>query len=240
MKAASEIENRLLLGLPRRELEQLKPRLERVSLGYKDILVDDEASLDHVYFPNSGVVSVIGVYSTGETAELASIGREGTTGFQEILGARASGTRLLVQIEGTAMRLRRSAYDRAVKELPGFRDLMYTYLHAFLQQLMLAGACNGTHSVNQRLARWLLMMHDRSNGDTLPITQDLIAEMLGVHRPTATKALGLLDDAGVIRAGRGRIDIVNRDGLTGHACECYLLIRTRTANLLPKTYSPRK
>lgn len=240
MQPTANIKNRLLLALPRRELDPLLADLVHIETRYKQVLIDDESSLDQVYFPNSGVISVIGVYSDGSAAEMATIGREGTTGFQELLGARASGVRLLTQIEGSAMRIKRAAYDAAAKNLPTFRLLMYAHLHAFLHQLMISCACNATHSVKQRLARWLLMMHDRHDDDVLPLTQDLLAEMLSVHRPTATKALRQLQNARTVQVRRGGIEILDRQELTAHSCECYQIARVRTARLLPKTYpTPR-
>jgi CRP-like cAMP-binding protein len=113
---------------------------------------------------------------------------------------------------------------------------MYAYLHAFLEQVMVSVACNGAHNLKQRLARWLLMMRDRSDDDALPITQSLLAEMLGVQRPTITIAAGELEQAGLIERGRRQVTILDRQGLIGASCECYELVRTRIAHHLPKTY----
>jgi CRP-like cAMP-binding protein len=113
---------------------------------------------------------------------------------------------------------------------------MYAYVQAFLEQVMVSVACNGAHSLTERLARWLLMMRDRSDGDALPITQSLLAEMLGVQRPTITNAAGELERAGLIERGRRQVTILDRPGLTQASCECYQLVRTRVALLLPKTY----
>jgi CRP-like cAMP-binding protein len=113
---------------------------------------------------------------------------------------------------------------------------MNAYVQAFLEQVMVSVACNGAHSLKQRLARWLLMMRDRSDGDVLPITQDLLAEMLGVQRPTITNAAGELERAGLIERGRQQVTILDRQGLTKASCECYQLVRARVAFYLPKTY----
>lgn len=131
----------------------------------------------------------------------------------------------------------RAAFTRAMQSMPSFRSLMYNYVHAFLEQVMVSVACNGAHSLQQRLARWLLMMRDRGDDDTLAITQNLLAEMLGVHRPTITHAVRELERAGAIERGRGRVTIVDRQGLIEASCECYQLVRTRVAFHLPKTYS---
>ncbi len=236
MRSTREPQNRLLLALPRREYDELRLDLETVETRYREVLVDDEDTLERIYFPNCGVISVLGVYSDGATCEMATVGREGMTGFQEILGARVSTVRLLTQIEGNAVRMTRKKFDAALVKYPTFRKLMNLYLQVLLDQVMLSGACNTAHSVKQRLARWLLMMLDRQDGDELGITQDLIAEMLSVHRPTATKALRVLQKAGLIRARRGGIEIKDREGLMTVSCECYQLNRARTLARLPKTY----
>jgi CRP-like cAMP-binding protein len=121
--------------------------------------------------------------------------------------------------------------------MPSFRKLMYTYVHAFLEQVMVSVACNGAHSLKQRLARWLLMMRDRGDDDVLSISQSLLAEMLGVQRPTVTNASRELDGAGLIARGRRQVTILDRQGLTKASCECYQLVRTRLAFHLPKTYT---
>ena len=120
--------------------------------------------------------------------------------------------------------------------MPSFRDLMYAYVHAFLEQVMVSVACNGAHSLKERLARWLLMMRDRSDEDELPITQDLLAEMLGVQRPTITNAARELEHEGLIERGRRQVTILDRPGLTKASCECYQLGRARFAFHLPKTF----
>jgi CRP-like cAMP-binding protein len=124
-----------------------------------------------------------------------------------------------------------------MESMPCFRSLMYAYTHALLWQVMVSVACNGTHSLSQRLSRWLLMMRDRSDDDALPITQNLLAEMLGVQRPTITNAARVLERTGLIARGRRKVTILNRKGLTRASCECYQLVRARVAFHLPKTYT---
>jgi CRP-like cAMP-binding protein len=229
--------NRLLLALSSRNLKQLMPELEHVACQREQVLMDADSSLDHVYFPDSGVVSVLAVYADGNVIEMATIGREGCTGMQAVFGAKASSAQLLVQIPGTAAKMSRVAFTRAMQSMPSFRSLMYSYVHAFLEQVMVSVACNGAHSLTERLARWLLMMRDRSDDDALPITQNLLAEMLGVQRPTITNAARELERAGLIERGRRQVTILDRPGLTEASCECYQLARARVAFHLPKTYS---
>ena len=131
----------------------------------------------------------------------------------------------------------RAVFMRAMQSMPSFRSLMYDYVQAFLEQVMVSVACNGAHSLKQRLARWLLMMRDRSDGDALQITQNLLAEMLGVQRPSITIAARELERAGLIERGRRQVTILDRKGLTKASCECYQLVRERIAFHLPKTYT---
>jgi CRP-like cAMP-binding protein len=229
--------NRLLLALPSRNLKELLPKLEHVQCQREQVLIDADSALDHVFFPDSGVVSVMAVYSDGGTIEMATIGREGCTGMQAVFGAKSSSVRFFVQIPGTAAKMSSSAFTRAMESMPSFRSLMQAYVHAFLEQVMVSVACNGAHSLKERLARWLLMMRDRSDEDVLPLTQNLLAEMLGAQRPTITNVARELERAGLIERGRRQITILDRQALTQASCECYQLVRTRVAFHLPKTYS---
>ena len=228
--------NRLLLSLPSRDLKQLAPKLEFFRCERDQILLDVDASLDHVFFPNSGVISVVAVYADGNVIEMATIGREGFAGVQAFFGARRSSARLLVQIPGSAAKMSRAAFNRAMKSMPSFRGLMLAYVQAFLEQVLVSVACNGRHSLKERLARWLLMMRDRSDADLLPITQDLLAELLGVQRPSLTNSVAELEEAGLILRGRRQITILDRQGLIKASCECYQLNRERVASHLPRSY----
>jgi CRP-like cAMP-binding protein len=229
--------NRLLLALPARNLKRLLPELERIRCQREQVLLDADSSLDYVFFPDSGVVSVVAVYADGSIIEMATIGREGCTGVQAVFGAKTSSVRFLVQIPGSASKMSRAAFARAMGSMPSFRGLMLAYVQAFLEQVMVSVACNGTHSLKERLARWLLMMRDRSDEDVLPITQNLLAEMLGVQRPSISNAAQELEGAGLIERGKRQVTILDRQGLTKASCECYQLVRMRLALHLPKTYT---
>jgi CRP-like cAMP-binding protein len=213
------------------------PKLQQIRCQYRQILMDADSSLDHVFFPDSGVVSVVSVYPDGSIIEMATIGREGFADVQAVFGAKTSSVRLLVQIEGSAAKMSRAAFTLAMESIPSFRKLMHAYVQAFLEQVMASVACNGAHSLKQRLARWLLMMRDRSDDDALPITQDLLAEMLGVQRPTITNVAKELERDGLIKRGRRQVTILDRKRLTKASCECYQLVRDRIAFHLPKTYT---
>jgi CRP-like cAMP-binding protein len=226
-----------LLALPPRHLKQLLPELECIQCERGQVLLGADTALDHIYFPDSGIVSVVAVYSDGSIIEMATVGREGCSGVQAVFGAKRSSVQLLVQVPGSAAKMSRAAFKRAMDSTPHFASLMNAYVHAFLEQVMVSVACNGAHSLKQRLARWLLMMRDRGDGDTLQITQDLLAEMLGVQRPTITNASQELEHAGLIERGRRQLTILDRKGLMAASCECYQLVRARVAFHLPKTYA---
>jgi CRP-like cAMP-binding protein len=228
--------NRLLLALPAPDLKRLLPELQQIPCEREQVLMDADSPLDNVFFPNIGVVSVVAVYADGSIIEMANIGREGCTSVQAIFGATRSSVRLLVQIPGGAARMSRAAFTRTMDTMPSFHDLMYAYAQAFLEQVMVSVACNGAHSLKQRLARWLLMMRDRGDDDVLRISQNLLAEMLGVQRPSITNAVRELEHAGLIARGRRQVTILNRSGLLAASCECYQLVRARLSFHLPRTY----
>jgi CRP-like cAMP-binding protein len=228
--------NRLLLALPSGLLKRLTPELEQILCHREQVLIDADSVVDHVFFPDSGVVSVVAVYADGSIIEMATIGREGCTGVQAFFGAKSSSARFFVQIPGSAAKMSRTVFTGAMRSMPAFRNLMNAYVHAFLEQVMVSAACNGAHSLKERLARWLLMMRDRSDDDTLLITQNVLSEMLGVQRPTITNAARELESAGLIERGNRQVRILNWQGLTKESCECYQLVRARVAHHLPKTY----
>jgi CRP-like cAMP-binding protein len=213
------------------------PDLERIGCARGEVLMDADSPLDHVFFPDTGVVSVVAVYANGSIIEMATIGREGCTSVQAIFGATSSSVRLLVQIPGDAAKMTRAAFMQAMETMPSFRGIMYAYAQAFIEQVLVSVACNGAHTLKERLARWLLMMRDRGDDDVLQITQSLLAEMLGVQRPTVTNAARELERGGLIVRGRRQVTILDRQGLVAASCECYKLVRTRLAFHLPRTYS---
>lgn len=198
------------------------------------VLIDADETIDQVYFPESAVVSLTTVFTDGTTVDMASIGREGCTGVQAVLGAKVSSVRLLTQIPGTAMQMSRRAFTSAMNALPDFKALMYDYAQAFLDQALVSGACNAAHQLDQRLARWLLTTRDRSDSDTLPVTQTLLADMLGVQRPTMTNALGEFERAGLIAGARRQVTILDPAGLAEESCECYHRLRERFGFDLPE------
>jgi CRP-like cAMP-binding protein len=212
------------------------PELEHIRCHRGQVLMDADSSPDHVYFPDSGVVSVVAVYADGSVIEMATIGREGCSGVQAVFGAKSSSVGLLVQIPGSATKMSRATFTRSMGSMPPFRGLMYAYVQAFLEQVLASVTCNGAHSLKERLPRWLLMMRDRGDEDTLPITQSLLAEMLGVQTPSITNVARELERTGLIERGRRQVTTLDRQGLMKASCECYQLVRERVAFHLPKTF----
>ena len=225
--------NLLFQSLRPNHFQRLRPALEYVACTRDQVLIDADGALDRVYFPETAVVSLSTVFADGATVDMASIGREGCTGVQAVLGAKISSARLLTQIPGTAARMSRRAFSWAMESIPDFKAAMYDYAQAFLDQALVSGACNAAHKLNQRLARWLLTARDRSDNNTLPVTQILLAELLGVQRPTMTNALGEFERAGLIAGARRQITILDRAGLADESCECYHRLRERLAFDLP-------
>ena len=215
-------ENHLLTALPVEERERLLPHLERVPLPLGDVIYEAGEPIRDVYFPTSGVVSLLCTIDDGASIEVGTVGMEGVAGVSVFLGADASPNRALVQVAGEAMRMKSEVFRELAEQRGRFHHLLHLYTYALLTQMSLSVACNRFHSVERRLARWLLMMHDRAQVDEFQLTQELISRMIGTRRPHVSTAVGNLHNAGLIRNGRGKIHILDRQGLVGVACACYL------------------
>lgn len=230
--AAPPPRNRLLAALPRGEFERLRPRLEQLALDQKHVLMTPDEPISAAYFPETGWVSMVALLAEGKSAEVGLVGSEGMVGLPLLLGSESSNVEAMVQCRGTMLRLRASSFDAALEQSPSLRTLLLRYTLAFHQQITQTAACNGHHALDQRLARWLLMAHDRAESDEFPLTQEFLAMMLCVHRPGVTVAARLFQQAGLIRYAQGRITIVDRGGLEAAACECYSAVRRGFSNLL--------
>jgi CRP-like cAMP-binding protein len=217
----------LLASLPPAELSMLLPQMERVELTFRQVLQPAEQPITAVYFPESGWVSLIHLLADGGTAEVGHAGQEGMIGLPLLFGGDISSTEGLVQGPGTALRMNAEAFRNALERCPSLRALLLRYALAVNEEVAQTAVCNGRHVLERRLARWLLMAHDRAESDDVPITHDILAMMLCVHRPGASIALGRLQQGGHIRTGRGTITITDRQGLENAACECYALARRR-------------
>ncbi|HEX4485978.1 MAG TPA: Crp/Fnr family transcriptional regulator [Terriglobales bacterium] len=224
------IENGLLLLIPDAEFEQLRPQLEFVTLGLHQVLQDAGHSVDYGYFPNSGLASLLVVTSDAKSVEVSTVGNEGFIGMPLAAGIRDSFQRVIVQHAGDAFRVRAEILQTILPELPLLQRAINRYLLLQGMQVAQVAACNRLHEIEQRLARWLLMSHDRSGGRSFPITHDLLSQMLGSGRPSVTVAAGTLQRAGLIEYTRGMVKVLSRPGLEGAACECYDAIRRIGSN----------
>ena len=224
--------NRLLTALPPGDLARLWPQLERVELVFRDTLHASEEPITAVYFPETGYVSRLAPMDDGDSAEVGLIGPEGMTGLAVVLGGDYDGFELLVQMPGTALQMDAAAFRGALDSIPSLRAGLLRYTLAHFEQVARTAACNGRHMLEVRLARWLLMAHDRVEGDEFPMTHEFMSMMLGVRRAGVTVAASTLQKAGLIRYERGRIEITDRSGLEAATCECYGIARRAYDRLL--------
>ena len=224
--------NELLAALPTEVLQRLLPALERVPLGLKEILHQTGEPIEYVYFPGGGFVSELTVLETGEMVEIATIGKEGVVGiFAGDDGQRAPAVAMVQAATDVCYRLRGKAFRKEMDRRSAFHELMTRYMHAHVGLIMQSTACNAIHTVEQRLARWLLMAHDRVGLDAFPLTQEFVAMMLGVTRPSVTIVAGTLQKAGLIKYHRGHLEIVDREKLEAASCECYRVVRNLLASV---------
>jgi CRP-like cAMP-binding protein len=226
--------NRILAALPRDVLANLLPYLKPELLPRGRVLCDVDESLRHVYFVERGLVSMVAVFADRTTAEMATVGHEGLIGIGNILGGEHALARYVVPMPAQVLAIEAAQFRGALRASPELRATCNAYAHAFLGEALQTAACNSVHMVEERCARWLLMSHDRSDGGTLALTQEYLADMLGVCRSTVTLAAGALQRAGLIRYRRAAITVLDRPGLEAASCECYQVIREQYERLLPR------
>lgn len=227
MTMPPQSENLLLAAVPPDEFERFRGLLEVHPLRMRETLQEAGDPTDFVYFPISGIVSVLTVLENGMMIEFATVGREGSTGVPILLGLGESNLALISQVPGSAWRIRTGHFLDAIAASPGLARALNCYsgvMYAFLAQ---SAACNRAHHVDERCARWLLMTHDQAGGNEFPITQEFLAQMLGVSRPSVALSAAALHRAGLISYHRGEMTIIDRAGLERAACECYGVIRTQ-------------
>lgn len=231
-------QNRILAALPAPALERLYPQLERVVLPLSEVLYESGARVQHVYFPVDSIVSLLRVLSDGASAEIAVVGNEGIVGVALFMGGETMSNRTVVQSAGYAYRLRSQLLKAEFDQAGELQHLLLRYTQALLTQTSQTAVCNRHHSLDQQLCRWLLLSLDRVSSNQLTMTQELIANMLGVRRAGVTKAAGKLQRAGLIRYSRGHITVIDRPRLEGRACECYHVVKTEYDRLLPTPSHP--
>jgi len=225
--------NRLLTVLPAAILERLVPHLELVTLPLGDALHESGGRLSHVYFPTNAIVSLLNVMENGASAEIAVIGNDGLVGIALFLGSETMPNRAVVQSAGQAYRLKASVFKQECNLSGPFQRLLLRYTSALLTQMAQTAVCNRHHTVDQQLCRWLLLCLDRLPSNELTMTQELIANMLGVRREGVTDAAGKLQSAGLIEYSRGHIRMLDRPGLEARVCECYAVVKKEFSRLLP-------
>jgi CRP-like cAMP-binding protein len=216
--------NRFLAALGPGDQALLTPHLRPISLERGAVLHEAGDEIDHVYFPYNGMVSLVAVMQSGATVETATIGRGGVIGATAALGSHRAFGRAVVQLPGMAARMGVAQFRVAAQESEAIRDLVVRYNDLLISQIQQSVACNALHALEARLCRWLLQTHDCVDGDAIPLTQEFLAQMLGVRRTTVTIAARLLQSAGLIRYRRGLIQIVNREGLERATCECHATV----------------
>jgi CRP-like cAMP-binding protein len=230
--------NRLLGALPPEDLGRLSPHLDPVRLLVGDVVCESGAQMSHALFPATAIVSLQYVLENGASAEIAGVGNEGVVGVPLFMGGDTTPDRSIVQTGGLGFRLRASVLVEEFNRHGALMRLLLRYTQALITQTAMTAACNRRHSLEQQLCRWLLMTLDRTPGNELIMTQELIASMLGVRREGVTEAAGRLQRAGLINYRRGHITVLRRDGLGERACECYEGMRREMDRVLPTAVTP--
>lgn len=229
----SSLGNKLLAAIPREEYERLLPFMESVALDYKQFLYEANTPLPYVYFLSGGVVLLLAIMDDGASVDVATIGNEGIVGLPIFLGVEKTAGNAIVQIAGNALRMPSAIFSRKVPPRTPLHNLLQRYTQALMLSMAQTAACNRLRPIEERCSRWLLMTHDCVREDEFTLTQEFLAQMLGVRRATVTVAAGMLQKAGLIRYSRGQITILDRLGLEASSCECYRIIRTEFDRLLP-------
>ena len=226
-------QNHLLDALPAGDYERVASHLELIPMALGDVLYESGAKLRHVYFPTTSIVSLLYVMEDGASAEIAIVGNEGILGISLFMGGDTTPSRAIVQSAGHAFRLRAELLKNEFERFGPTMHLLLRYTQALLTQMAQTAVCNRHHSVDKQLCRWLLLSLDRLASNELSMTQELIANMLGVRREGVTEAAGKLQAAGLIRYHRGQITVLDRPGLEARSCECYQVVKTEFDRLLP-------
>lgn len=228
------VRNQLLTKLVPEALERLSPHLEVVNLSLGQVIYEAGAPLSHVYFPIDCIVSLLCVMADGSSAEIAVVGNEGVVGIALFMGGGTTPSRALVQSAGPAQRIPSIHLLAEFDRIGGLHNLLLRYTQALITQMSQTAVCNRHHTVDQQLCRWLLLSLDRLSSSELTMTQELIANMLGVRREGVTEAAGRLQSSGIIRYSRGVITVLNRPQLEARVCECYAVVKKEYDRLLTR------
>jgi CRP-like cAMP-binding protein len=225
-------ENYILRALPNNEYESLAPELEEVSLKVEEVINQPYQPIPYVYFPTNSMISVVASTPDGQLSEAGVVGREGVLGIAVMLGADTTPHENTVQLPGAALRITTKSIREKFDQCPVLHKLLLRFTHAHMMQLSQTALCNRLHDIKKRLSRWILMAHDRSDSDVLPLTQELLSIMLGVNRPTVSSAAVELKKAGYIKYNRGIITVLDREGLEDLCCDCYRVVKDEYERML--------
>ena len=222
----SPVENHLLAAIPLRELHLLRPHLEQFELPQREILHEAGHKIEDVYFLTAGMASLVVLTSDGRSVEISIVGREGLVGTPLLAGVIRGPYRAIMQIAGHGFKIRGELFSELIMSTPELRQLLHKYVLIQGLQIAQIAACNRLHEIDQRLAHWLLMCHDRIDSEILPVTHEFLAQMLGSGRPSVSLAAGMLQRSGMIENLRGVVKVVDRKKLEDAACECYRVVRS--------------
>jgi CRP-like cAMP-binding protein len=226
-------DNHLLAALPAPDYERIAPALELVQMPLGEVIYESGVRMSHVYFPTSSIVSLLYVMESGASAEIAVVGNDGVVGISLFMGGETTPSRAVVQSAGQSYRLKADLLKAEFNRYGPTMHLLLRYTQALITQMTQTAVCNRHHSVDQQLCRWLLLSLDRLPSSELVMTQELMANMLGVRREGVTEAAGKLQTDGLINYSRGHIKVIDRPGIEARVCECYEVVRRESARLLP-------
>jgi CRP-like cAMP-binding protein len=224
-------QNRILAALPDSARQRLAEHLEPISLSAGEVIYEAHQQLSHIYFPTSAVVSLLYTMENGSSSQIGVVGNDGAVGVAVFMGGETSPSQAVVQCAGEAWRLAMLPFRSEFATVGDLHRLLLLYTQALVTQMSQTAVCNRLHSVEQQLCRWLLLSHDRIPGDDLAVTQETIANALGVRRAGVSVAAHALQDLGIIRYRRGRMSILDRSGLEDRVCECYRVVKTECDRL---------
>jgi CRP-like cAMP-binding protein len=222
------IRNQLLAALPAKEYKRLLPHLESVPLPFMEVLYESGDPIKHVYFPDDGLISLLVVMDNATVREIGIIGNEGMLGLAAAAGVNTTPTRALIQMPGSAMRMKAGALRDELKRGGALPNVLRRYAHALFTQVSQSAACVSSHAVDKRLSRWLVMTHDHAPGDAFEMKHEFLATMLGATRSVVTRAAGRLQKEKMIRYTRGRMTVLDRNRLEATACECYGVVKAES------------
>jgi len=235
MRRSPKCRNVLLAMLPDAEYQALEKHLELVPTPFDMVLFERDKRIEYAYFPCSGEHSVLSVMENGAAVEVGTVGYEGFSTIDLLLGSEIAAETTVCQIAGEALRMPAGVFQKAVSGDTALRRITTRYLYAYLAQVSQSVACNRLHTLDERFARWVLMSHDRVEGNEFHLTQEYLADMLGVHRPSVSLVAKTFQQAGLIRYVRGSMTILNRSGLEEASCECYRVVRKQFDRMLVKS-----